>query len=242
MEVDGDLMPKGMKGFQKGSLNPSSTPYGRERIRQARIGQKASPETRKRLSRAIKKALRPIEMRDKWALAQTGKIKSMATRLKISASGRKRPKKIRSSLKYADSAFSKYIRIKYADENGYIHCFTCDAVDPINEMDCGHFVSRLHKSLRWDERNAHPQCRYCNRYNEGRKDVYAVRLIEKYGPDILNELQADKNRIAHVDVATLLEIAREFKAKAKELLQMKTGSPVGEPHPFMRDLPVGELS
>lgn len=234
-------MPAGFKGFQRGALNPSSTLEGRERIRLTRTGRPLSEHTRRALSKAIKKALRDPAMRDKWALAQTGKTKTIETRMKIAFSQRRgRTKKISSVKKYADSAFSKYIRLKYCDGNGMLRCFTCDEMHHILEMDCGHYVSRMHNSLRYSELNAHPQCQRCNRFNEGRKDVYALRLIEKYGADILRTLAVEKQKVVHIDIEGFRDLARNFKQKAKELMAEKTGQT--GPHPFFRDLPVGELS
>lgn len=115
-----------------------------------------------------------------------------------------------------DGIFSKYIRLRDADGRGNCRCFTCDKVAEIPEMDAGHFVNRQHKSTRWSERNVHSQCRFCNRYCEGRKDVYAVRLVEKYGPHILFELQEEKNRIVHWTPADLEELIGIYKAKVKE--------------------------
>lgn len=131
------------------------------------------------------------------------------------------PKKnitLRSMMTRLDAVFSKYIRTKYSDPSGLVRCFTCSNVRPIPEMDCGHFVVRQHKSLRWSEENCHPQCRYCNRYNEGSKDVYAVRLIEKYGQGILEKLQTEKRAVVHVNQVWVLEQIDAWKIKLAALL------------------------
>ena len=84
-------------------------------------------------------------------------------------------------------------------------------------MDCGHFVGRQHRSTRWHEKNCHPQCRYCNRYCEGKKDVYAIRLMEKYGPNILIELQEAKNKITNFKPCDLQDLIEVYKAKLETL-------------------------
>ena len=117
-----------------------------------------------------------------------------------------------------DELFSKYIRYSYADGRGNCSCFTCDAVKPIAEMDCGHFVARQHRSLRWSPLNAHPQCRYCNRYCEGKKDVYSLRLVQKYGPNILLELQEEKHKIRKWTPVDLERLIGEYKVKLKDLV------------------------
>jgi hypothetical protein len=137
---------------------------------------------------------------------------------KISAAHAKRPKKLSSWIHKLDAIFSIYIRTKYADHTDHVRCFTCEQTKPIKEMDCGHFVGRQHKSTRWLEENNHPQCRYCNRYNEGRKDVYAVRLVEKYGPGILSKLQTEKAKIFHLNPVWVEEAYHEWRAKYATLL------------------------
>jgi hypothetical protein len=126
-------------------------------------------------------------------------------------------KNLKTLVNKLDAIFSKYIRLSHADGRGNCRCFTCDVAKPVAETDCGHFVGRQHKSTRWLEKNCHPQCRYCNRYNEGRKDVYAVRLIEKYGPNILLELQEEKQKIAKFTPADLENLIDTYKSKLSQL-------------------------
>jgi len=56
-----------------------------------------------------------------------------------------KPKKksIRQLIKTADRWFSKYIRLKAADANGYVQCVTCGKAIPWNKgCHAGHFVVR----------------------------------------------------------------------------------------------------
>lgn len=133
--------------------------------------------------------------------------------------GKKLPRKksIKSLTAKADAVFSQYIRHRDADGRGNVRCFTCSKVAPIKEMQCGHFVSRIHKSLRWDERNANTQCVACNMFNEGKKDVYAVRLIEKYGQHILFDLHQEKQKVAKWTVPQLEALIEDLKKKIEEL-------------------------
>lgn len=182
-----------------------------------RLGVPLSESTKAKQSVSLKATLSRPEIREKWRNAATGRVPSELTRQKISAAHAKRPKKLSSLVHKADEVFSKYIRHSYSDGRGNISCFTCDAVKPISEMDNGHFVSRQHKATRFLEKNGHPQCRWCNRYNEGRKDVYAVRLIQKYGPNVLLELQEEKNKITHWTHEDLQRIIEYYKKKLAAL-------------------------
>jgi hypothetical protein len=126
---------------------------------------------------------------------------------------------LRGLINKLDAIFSKYVRLSHADGRGNIRCFTCDKVAPVAEMDCGHFVGRQHKSTRWLEKNCKPQCRYCNRYCEGKKDVFAVRLVQTYGPHILMELQEQKNILTNYKPPDLEEMIRSYKEKLTALEQ-----------------------
>jgi hypothetical protein len=93
-------------------------------------------------------------------------------------------------IKVLDGLFSKWVRFK--DKRDYLSCITCKKICPPEDMDAGHYISRSVMSLRFDERNVHPQCRKCNRFQEGLKDEYALELIKLYGPNILEELNKVK--------------------------------------------------
>ena len=90
--------------------------------------------------------------------------------------------------------FSEYTRRRYADQNGNVRCFTCDKVNPWKMMHGGHYVrASAGMSTYFDEENVHVQCYACNIWRDGNSDVYALRLQEKYGEDILKELNRRKN-------------------------------------------------
>lgn len=77
--------------------------------------------------------------------------------------------------KELDSLFSKYIRTKYS-KNDMVSCYTCGVTKSINEMQCGHFISRLYLATRFDEDNCRPQCVGCNVFGNGKPVQFANRL------------------------------------------------------------------
>src|SRR3990167_1977322 len=95
-------------------------------------------------------------------------------------------------IKILDRVFSEYIRKKNANHQGFVTCITCKKIEFWKDTDAGHYISREHLETRFDERNVWPQCRACNRFHEGRKDEYALALIEKFGESILKELNKAK--------------------------------------------------
>lgn len=102
---------------------------------------------------------------------------------------KKKSKKIDSKKKLTkqlDKVFSLYIR------NRDRKCYTCKRVYPVSELQCGHYVSRSYRSLRYDERNCHAQCVGCNVFRKGNMTVYAINLVNDYGVDLLREFEQKK--------------------------------------------------
>ena len=54
-------------------------------------------------------------------------------------------------------------------------------------MHAGHYVKRVRKSLKFDERNVKPQCPRCNMFLDGNQDAFAEHLELDYGHGILQE-------------------------------------------------------
>ncbi|MDD5068991.1 MAG: recombination protein NinG [Candidatus Pacebacteria bacterium] len=91
--------------------------------------------------------------------------------------------------------FSIYIRTKDAvgDENV---CFTCGVRKPWKMLHAGHYIrASAGLATYFLEKNVHPQCYACNIWRDGNSDEYALALQRKYGEDILNELNREKQKI-----------------------------------------------
>ena len=116
--------------------------------------------------------------------------------------------KLHNSLAYlkpiAWKAFSRHIRMKYADDNGMVKCYTCPTVKHYKEMQAGHL---WHDRLDFDERNIHPQCYQCNVGHSGRREVYSTNLLDE-GID-LKQLRRDAET-KHYTCQELKEIINKF--------------------------------
>jgi hypothetical protein len=117
-------------------------------------------------------------------------------------------------IKKLDSVFSTYIRRKYK-KGWYAQCFTCGVTKNWKELQNGHYISRSVKSLRFDERNCHPQCVGCNIFKHGAMDEYALALQRKYGDDILKELNQLKNQSKRFTSAELNEMIKRYGIQNK---------------------------
>lgn len=82
-----------------------------------------------------------------------------------------------------DKVFSEFIRLRDSKPYGYkyFRCISCGQIKPFEQMDAGHFVSRIHKATRWDEENVNGECRACNRMSADHIIWYQRNLEAKIG-------------------------------------------------------------
>lgn len=116
------------------------------------------------------------------------------------------------------SLFQKLVRLRARDKNGNCKCFTCGKVQHWKEMDAGHFVSRNNKATILDPTNCHAQCKFCNRWGNGERDKYFLRMVERYGSEVVKELMTRTLPKNHVwDRRKLAELKVRYLDEIKEL-------------------------
>lgn len=115
-----------------------------------------------------------------------------------------------------DAIFSKYIRHKYADKDGMVKCYTCPSIEPIGMIQNGHYISRKHMYLRWDERNCRPQCDICNEKKRGNLAIYAQRL-EAESPGIVDILLEESRMVYKWSREELKSMISDFTKRLKQL-------------------------
>jgi hypothetical protein len=125
----------------------------------------------------------------------------------------KKKKSVSQLKKEADAVFSRYIRYSAADHAGNARCVTCGVVKHWKELQNGHYERRSVNSLRYDERNCHPQCPGCNIFKGGNYPRYAQFMLQTYGPTILEELEAEAKNLKQFRPFELIEIIDLYKAK-----------------------------
>lgn len=122
-----------------------------------------------------------------------------------------------SAKKKLDAVFSQYIRRKEAFENGMNKCVSCGVERHWKELQCGHFVSRVHLALRWDEKNCHPQCPKCNVLLRGNAVGYARFLGNRYGSRIFIELDEKRKVSVKYSKSDLIEMIKDYEQRLEEL-------------------------
>lgn len=89
-----------------------------------------------------------------------------------------------------DRAFSELVRLRHANPRGIVQCYTCSALHHWKQLEAGHYVDRDRKATRWDKRNVKPQCPDCNRFADGRREVFARHIDREHGTGTADTLEA----------------------------------------------------
>ena len=126
----------------------------------------------------------------------------------------------------------KIVRLKAADENGMVRCWTSGEVRHWKEMQGGHFISRKHQRTKIMEENIHPQTASQNLY--GMKDSLTVLkyrqvMCEFYGKNFVEWLEIEANKPLDTPRSELEDYYKELVKQTKELeAKIETSMPTRE--------------
>lgn len=117
-----------------------------------------------------------------------------------------------------DKVFSLYIRLRDSKPFNYrfFKCISCGEIKPFEQADCGHFHSRRHLSTRFDEDNAHAECRACNRFSADHLINYEKNLIAKIGQqkfDLLKVKAAGTSKMSDFEYEQLIKYYKALNKK-----------------------------
>lgn len=118
-----------------------------------------------------------------------------------------------------DNIFSRYIRLRAADDGGTVQCVTCGKLMHWEKdgAQAGHFVRRRHRATRWRLENVNVQCVYCNKYLDGNEGEHGAYIIRTYGLDVHNDLLKLKHTTRKFTRAELEEMCNHYTQKLSEL-------------------------
>ena len=128
-------------------------------------------------------------------------------------------KKRKSLSKLIDEAatlLQKLVRLKAADDNGYVSCVTCGSTKNWKEMDGGHFISRRYLATKLMEENVHPQCKGCNGPRSGNLINYTLYMQDTYGREFVEELEELKSHGRKYYRSEVEKIISDLKESIKE--------------------------
>lgn len=113
--------------------------------------------------------------------------------------------------------FSEYIRLRDADENGFITCITSGRRVHWKEADAGHFISRRHMATKYNEKNVNAQSRHDNRFAAGKQFEYALAIDKKYGKGTAEKLLIQSKQTCKLGQFEIDQMTKYYKEKVKEL-------------------------
>lgn len=124
-------------------------------------------------------------------------------------------------VKKLDRVFALYIRLRDAMPNGYVRCISCGNIKSFEEVDCGHYHSRVHMGTRFDEENCNAECQYCNRFSADHLDKYAINLVKKIGQSRFDMLRVKAKTPKHYMDFELEQMIKHYTLEVKRLSTLK---------------------
>ena len=126
--------------------------------------------------------------------------------------------------------FSKFVRLRDADEYGMCRCITCGRLFYWLEGDAGHFITRDHKATKFHPMNVHAQCPMCNRFKSGEQYKFGQAIDRILGAGTADTL----NILAHASATCKLDFGYyqhwigHYKSELKRIK-------LERPHLFSKD-------
>ena len=116
--------------------------------------------------------------------------------------------------------FSEFIRLRDSSPDGIAKCFTCDFRADWKRFDAGHGIGRQHKSVKYEERNVHAQCKRCNGFEGGQQAIYKEEVEKRYGKGTWDELVLKSRQVCKrgkVEIDVMTEYYKKEVDKLKKL-------------------------
>lgn len=117
--------------------------------------------------------------------------------------------------------FNKFIRLRDSNKNGMGKCFTCGRPGYYKEMDAGHFIPATKTIHRFNEKNVHMQCKYCNKYLSGNLIAYTLKMQKKYGKAFVDYLHKTQGKLCKLSQSQRNEKYDHYYNLCKELEKKK---------------------
>jgi len=114
----------------------------------------------------------------------------------------------------------KYVRLKAADDDGWVTCVTCGVVRQWNDqMQGGHFIERSYLGTKLLEENINPQCSTCNGPFGGTASSnpiqYTFYMEDTYGREFIEELEVLKQESRKYYTQEVEDLKKEYQEKIK---------------------------
>jgi hypothetical protein len=114
--------------------------------------------------------------------------------------------------KRAWTAFSQYIRQRYADEKGITRCVTCNMSAYWKNLQAGHFIPGRTNSILFEELCVFPQCYVCNIRKHGNLLNYYPFMLKHFGQQIIDKLKRQSKNTKQLSTNNYLDIEKKYLA------------------------------
>ncbi len=121
------------------------------------------------------------------------------------------------SKKKAWTAFSLYIRLRFASDEGYATCVTCGVRKHYKELQAGHFIPGRHNAVLFSEEGVQNQCYHCNVGLKGNWPQYYDYMKKMYGLEVVEKLLADSQIPVKYTARDYEALENKYKQLIEEL-------------------------
>lgn len=112
--------------------------------------------------------------------------------------------------------FNAFIRQRDSLPNGTFKCISSGKVLPVSQMHAGHFhPAGSNSAIRWHEKNVNGQSIHDNYYKHGNPLGYQKGIVEKYGMEVLEELEMKRHQPYKPSRFDLEILISHYKQKLK---------------------------
>jgi hypothetical protein len=144
----------------------------------------------------------------------------------------KQPKKIKAKTAYDElhlwPVFSRFIRLRDTNAEGIGKCFTCSLYRYWRDADAGHGAGRQHKGTKYNEINNQRQCKKCNGFNGGMREVYKAEMDRLHGVGTWDLMQAASRKMVKLGKVECDIMIDYYTKEIEKLLLTKTPKVVAD--------------
>lgn len=116
----------------------------------------------------------------------------------------------------AQKLVNQYARMRDERERGLV-CCTCGHRDS-GQFDGGHFLPTSgYSAIRYNTNQIHLQCKRCNRFNGGMPKEYRLFMINRYGLEYVENLEATKTKTVLYPTEYYQKLIRVVRKKIRRL-------------------------
>jgi len=117
--------------------------------------------------------------------------------------------------------FSKFIRLRDSNKDGFLKCFTCGNIRYWKQADCGHGAPRQHKGTKYNEKNNHGQCKHCNGFQGGMREEYKKEMDKRYGAGTWDAMIVASRQTSKAGKFEYDTMAAHYSREVERLLKEK---------------------